>query len=82
MYAQQVVAWHGLVSNATDVVMTELQMALGMARWQRDREGHPTIPSELIHHSDAGSQGGFNRSSQHLDSEICDGTSAMSTTTP
>lgn len=40
---------------------------LRMALWQRDRDGHPVVPGELIKHSDAGSQGGFNRSSQHLE---------------
>jgi len=33
---------------------------LRMALWQRDREGHPIVPGELIGHADAGSQGGFN----------------------
>jgi hypothetical protein len=47
----------------TDLVMIPLRMAL----WQRGREGHTASPGELIHHSDAGSQGGFNWSSQHLD---------------
>jgi transposase InsO family protein len=62
-FAQRIVAWHASTSKATDLVMTPLRMAL----WQRDREGHPTTAGELIHHSDAGSQGGFNWSSQHLD---------------
>ena len=62
-YAQRIVAWHCATSKATDLVMTPLRMAL----WQRDREGHPVNRGELIHHSDAGSQGGFNWSSQHLD---------------
>ena len=31
-----------------------------MAVWRRGK------PMELLHHSDQGSQGGFNRSSQHL----------------
>jgi putative transposase len=63
VFAQRIVAWHASTSKQTDLVMTPLRMAL----WQRDRDGHPTIAGELIHHSDAGSQGGFNWSSQHLD---------------
>ncbi len=63
VYAQRIVAWHAATNKQTDLVMIPLRMAL----WQRGREGHPTEPGELIHHSDAGSQGGFNRSSQHLD---------------
>jgi transposase InsO family protein len=61
VFAQRIVAWHAATTKATDLVMTPLRMAL----WQRDRDGHPTVPGELIHHSDAGSQPGFNRSSQH-----------------
>jgi len=69
VFAQRIVAWHASTSKATDLVMIPLRMAM----WQRGREGHPTIPGELIHHSDAGSQGGFNRSSQHLDVGGADG---------
>ncbi|BAK33176.1 putative transposase [Microlunatus phosphovorus NM-1] len=63
VYAQRIVAWHAATTKHTDLVMIPLRMAL----WQRGREGHPTEPGQLIHHSDAGSQGGFDRSSQHLD---------------
>ena len=63
VYAQRIVAWHVATTKHTDLVMIPLRMAL----WQRGREGHPTEPGQLIHHSDAGSQGGFNWSSQHLD---------------
>lgn len=63
VYAQRIVAWHASTRKETNLVMIPLRMAL----WQRDREGQPITAGELIHHSDAGSQGGFNRSSQHLD---------------
>src|SRR5450830_715944 len=62
VFAQKIVAWHAATSKATDLVMIPLRMAL----WARDREGHRPAPGQLICHSDAGSQGGFNRSSQHL----------------
>ena len=68
VFSQRILAWHASTTKETDLVMTPLRMAL----WQRDRDGHP-VPGPgaddegLIHHSDAGSQGGFNRSSQHLD---------------
>ena len=39
---------------------------------RRRREGHP-LAGDTIHHSDAGSQGGFNWSSQHLDDGGVDG---------
>src|SRR5215203_6851827 len=66
VFAQKIVAWHAATSKTTELVMTPLRMAL----WQRGREGRPTQPGELIHHSDAGSQGGFKRSLQHLDQEV------------
>ena len=62
VYAQRIVAWHAATTKQTDLVMIPLRMAL----WQREREGHPTEPGELIHHSDAGSQGEIRWSSQHL----------------
>lgn len=60
-FAQRIVAWHASTSKETELVMTPLRMAI----WERGREGHATIPGELIHHSDGGSQGGFQWSSQH-----------------
>ncbi len=48
VFAQRIVAWHASTSKATDLVMIPLRMAM----WQHGREGHPTIPGELIHHSD------------------------------
>lgn len=66
VFAQRIVAWHASMSKATDLVMTPLRMAL----WQRDHEGHPTTAGKLVHHSDAGSQGGFNRWSQHRLDEV------------
>ena len=62
VFAQRIVAWHASTSKATDLVMIPLRMAL----WQRDREGHPTVPGELIHHSDAGSQYTSIRLTEHL----------------
>jgi len=72
VYAQRIVAWHAATTKHTDLVMMPLRMAL----WQRGHEGHPRIAGELIHHSDAGSQGEFKRSSQHLDLEVLDGEKA------
>ena len=72
VFAQKIVAWHASTSKDTDLAMIPLRMAL----WQRDRDGQPTTPGELIMHSDAGSQGGFKWSSQHLDVEVCDGKTA------
>ncbi len=62
VFAQKIVAWHACTSKATDLVMVPLRMAL----WQRDREGHPVVPGELIKHSDAGSQYTSVRLTEHL----------------
>lgn len=72
VFAQRIVAWHVGSTKHTDLVMVPLRMAL----WQRSRDGQSPVPGGLICHSDAGSQGGFNWSSQHLDVEVCDGKTA------
>ena len=63
VFAQRIVAWNAATAKDTDLVMAPLRMAI----WQRDRDGHPIVPGELIGHADAGSQGELNWSSQHLD---------------
>ena len=65
VFAQRIVAWHTATSKQTDLVMTPLRMAL----WQRQREGHPALPGQLVHHSDAGSQYTSIRFTDHLDLE-------------
>lgn len=62
VFAQRIVAWHASPSKATDLVMIPLRMAL----WERNRQGHPAVPGELIHHSDAGSQYTSIRLTEHL----------------
>ena len=61
VYSQRIVAWHAQTTKHVDLVMIPLRMAL----WERARQGHPVEPWQLRAHSDAGSQGGFNWSSQH-----------------
>ena len=63
VFAQRIVGWHASSSMRTDLVMTPLRIAL----WQRDREGNPVSPGDLIHHSDAGSQYTSIRYTEHLD---------------
>ncbi len=72
VFAQRIVAWHTQTTMTTDLVLTALRMAI----WQRDHDGHPIQPGSLRAPSDAGSQGGINRSSQHLDMEVLDGKKA------
>lgn len=52
VFSQRIVAWHAQTSKHVDLVMIPLRMAL----WERDRQGRPVEPGQLIHHSDAGSQ--------------------------
>jgi putative transposase len=62
IYSRAIVGWSASTNKRTRFVLDALQIAL----WRRDRDGRP-VGKGLIHHSDAGSQGGFNRWSQHLD---------------
>jgi putative transposase len=62
LYSRAIVGWSA--STAKDIAFVE--SCLAMALWRRDHTGRP-VPPGMIHHSDAGSQGGFNWSSQHLD---------------
>ncbi len=66
VFSRRIVGWQLAPHMRTDLVLDALRMALG------GRRGDPRIT--LIHHSDAGSQGGFNRSSQHLECGGGDGT--------
>lgn len=63
VFSQRIVAWHCQTTKHVDLVMIPLRIAL----WERGRQGHAVAPGQLRAHSDAGSQGGFNQSSQHLD---------------
>ena len=62
VFAQRIVGWHASSSKKVDLVMTPLRIAL----WQREREGNPISPGDLIHHSDAGSQYTAIRLTEHL----------------
>ena len=61
-FAQKIVAWNAASAKDVELVMVPLRIAL----WQRDRDGHPTRPGELICHSDAGSQYTSVRFTEHL----------------
>jgi hypothetical protein len=58
VFARRIVGWRVSSSMHTEFVLDALEQALYARR--ADREG------ELIHHSDRGSQGEFNPSSQHV----------------
>ena len=57
-YSRRIVGWSMTTHLRTPLVLDALDMAL-----------QQRCPSSVIHHSDHGSQGGFNRTSQHLLSE-------------
>jgi putative transposase len=68
-YSRRVVGWRTASAMPTQLPLDALEMAL----WTRHRAGHDI--NGVIHHSDAGVQGGFNRWSQHPISEVLDGPS-------
>ena len=62
-YSRRIVGWRAARSMTTALVLDALEHAF----FTRAQEGNTDLRG-LIAHSDAGAQGGFNRSSQHLDS--------------
>jgi hypothetical protein len=63
LFSRRVVGW-SMSDTMTAQLVTD---ALMMAIWRRGK------PDALLHHSDQGSQGGLNRSSQHFNEGGCDG---------
>ncbi|WP_368855330.1 DDE-type integrase/transposase/recombinase [Tersicoccus solisilvae] len=61
VFSRMIVGWQVSTSLRTDLALDALDMGL----WARQRAGQDV--TGLIHHSDRGSQGGFNWSSQHFD---------------
>jgi putative transposase len=59
VFARRIVGWRTSASARTDFVLDALEQAL--------HERRPGGQDSLIHHSDRGVQGEFNRSSQHPD---------------
>ncbi len=57
VYSRMIVGWQVANHMRTELPLVALEIALWRRRIKKD--------SGLIHHSDRGSQGGFNRSSQH-----------------
>ncbi|QQR47887.1 hypothetical protein JKA73_18365 [Myxococcus xanthus] len=67
-WSRKVVGWAMVTHLRTELVLEVLKMALRQRR-----------PTGVIHHSDQGSQGGFNGSSQHSTLRSCDGEQQEST---
>ena len=64
VYSRLITGWRCSASMNTDLPLDALEMGI----WQRQRTGRSI--QGLVHHSDAGSQGVFKWSSQHLDQEV------------
>jgi len=45
VFAQRIVGWHAATNKVTDLVLTPLRIAL----WDRDRQGTPVEPGQLLH---------------------------------
>ena len=70
VYSRRILGWRVTTSKTTPLVLAALEQAL----FTRRRTSMEFTPDGLIHHSDAGSQGGFKRSSQRLQVEVWNGT--------
>jgi putative transposase len=64
-YSRRILGWRAATSMRTALVLDALEQAL----WTRRRDGRDNLAG-LIHHTDAGSQGRFNRSRQHVLVEV------------
>ncbi|AYF26696.1 hypothetical protein CSH63_04300 [Micromonospora tulbaghiae] len=67
-YSRRIVGWRAATSMKTRLVLDALEMAI----WARGRQGATDLAG-LVHHNDAGSQGEFKWSSQHLDQGVWHG---------
>jgi transposase InsO family protein len=63
VFSRRILEWRVMSTKATPLVTSVLEQAV----FTRRRTDFRFITTGLVHHSDAGSQGGFNWSSQHLD---------------
>ena len=65
VFARRIVGWRVSGSMTAEFVLDALEQAI--------RQRNPHGNKDLVHHSDRGSQGGFNRSSQQPADGGCDG---------
>jgi len=59
-YARRILGWRVASTMATSMVLDAIEQAI----WTRQQEGILDL-KDVVHHTDRGSQGGFNLSSQH-----------------
>jgi putative transposase len=62
VFSRRIVGWRAATRMTTDLVLDTVEHAI----WTRRQSGIEDLTG-LVHHTDAGSQGGFQWSSQHLD---------------
>ncbi len=68
VYSRKIVGWAIGTRQTTNLVLNALDMAIEARK-----------PTDTVIHSDHGTQGGFNRSSQHFEvMEVCDGSPSTS----
>ena len=67
-FSRRILGWKAATTMRTELVLDALEMAI----FTREQEGIADLAG-LVHHHDAGSQGGFNWSLQHLDDGGVDG---------
>src|SRR5215217_2847617 len=63
VFSRRILGWRVSTGRQTALVTDALHQALAVRRRHQAR----WTATGLVHHSDAGSQGGLNRSSQHLE---------------
>jgi hypothetical protein len=63
-FSRRILGWKAATTMRTELVLDALEMAI----FTREQEGITDLAG-LVHHNDAGSQGGINWSSQHLECE-------------
>jgi putative transposase len=59
-YARRILGWRVAATMATSMVLDAIEQAI----WTRQQEGTIDL-KDVVHHTDRGSQGGFDRWSQH-----------------
>lgn len=62
VYSRRILGWRASMSRRSELVVSALEQAIHTRR----RGSFKFTSTGLVHHSDAGTQGGFNRPSQHL----------------
>lgn len=63
VYARRILGWRVASTMANSIVLDSIEQAI----WTRQHEGVFDLKDVVVHHTDRGSQAGFNRSTQRPD---------------